>query len=161
MILVAMKSTIDSAYQPPAANAAGRAAPRNQRAGSVVTRGGAQQRNSGPWGQRNPLKRLDSDKEIQENPKAFLWLFMDFLGRTGLEHGSIEASDPRGRVLRPPSPEASGHDVANIRRERGLGGDAPEHRLGMTAANRLERAPRAHRGQESRGDLRIGRIEKD
>ncbi len=27
----------------------------------------------GPRGQRNPLKRLDSDKEIQENPKAFLW----------------------------------------------------------------------------------------
>ncbi len=24
-------------------------------------------------GQRKPLKRLDSDKEIQENPKAFLW----------------------------------------------------------------------------------------
>ena len=36
-------------------------------------------------GQRNPLKRLNSDKEIKENPKAFLWLFMDFLGRTGVE----------------------------------------------------------------------------
>jgi hypothetical protein len=24
-------------------------------------------------GQRKPLKRLDSDKEIKENPKAFLW----------------------------------------------------------------------------------------
>jgi hypothetical protein len=25
------------------------------------------------WGPRKPLKRLDSDKEIQENPKALLW----------------------------------------------------------------------------------------
>ncbi len=41
MILVATKSTIDSAYKPPAVNAAGRAAPRNKRADSVVTRGGA------------------------------------------------------------------------------------------------------------------------
>ncbi len=41
MILVAMKSTIDSAYKPPAANAAGRAAAKNKRADSVATRGGA------------------------------------------------------------------------------------------------------------------------
>jgi hypothetical protein len=34
-------------------------------------------------GRRKPLKRLDLDKEIQENPKAFLWLFIDFLGQTG------------------------------------------------------------------------------
>src|SRR5271165_2571319 len=26
-----------------------------------------------PKGPRNPLKRLDSDKEMQANPKAFLW----------------------------------------------------------------------------------------
>ncbi len=41
MILVTMKSTTDSAYKPPAVNAAGRAAPRNKRADSVVARGGA------------------------------------------------------------------------------------------------------------------------
>lgn len=46
---------------------------------------GGQQRISGPRGRRKPLKRLDSDKEIQENPKAFLWLFIDCLGQTGVE----------------------------------------------------------------------------
>jgi hypothetical protein len=38
----------------------------------------------GARGRRKSLKRLDSDKEIKENPKAFLWLFMHFLGRIGL-----------------------------------------------------------------------------
>src|SRR5271165_3524372 len=85
MILVAMKSTIYSTYEPPAANAAGRAVAKNKRGDSVVSKRGGQQRFPAPKGQRNPLKRLDSDKEIQENPKAFLWLFMDFPGRTGLE----------------------------------------------------------------------------
>ena len=44
--------------------------------------GGARRRPSGGWGglrknrargRRKPLKRLVSDKEIKENPKAFLW----------------------------------------------------------------------------------------
>ena len=38
MILVAMKSTIDSASKPPAANFAGRAVARNKRVDSVVAR---------------------------------------------------------------------------------------------------------------------------
>jgi hypothetical protein len=40
MILVTMKSTIDSTCKPQAAKGVGRAALRNQRADSVVARGG-------------------------------------------------------------------------------------------------------------------------
>jgi hypothetical protein len=73
MILVAMRSTIDSACKPPWANVAGRAGADNMRVRSVVSGGGGRQRNFGPGGQRNPLIRLDSAKEIQGFFFDFFW----------------------------------------------------------------------------------------
>ena len=63
-------------------------------------------------------------------------------GRNKAQASSAD-SDCLGRLPTPTtsSPEASGHDVAHIRRQRRLGGDSPQHRLGMTSADLFERAP--------------------
>src|ERR1700722_11573509 len=58
------------------------------------------------------------------------------------------------------SAQAAGHDVADVRRQRRFGGDAPQHRLRMAPSDFLERAPGSHCGQKPRRDLRIGRVEK-
>src|SRR5271165_2337944 len=57
-------------------------------------------------GQRNPLKRLDSDKEIQENPRAFAWLsgalrriLMRF--QEDFAFSNVASAKPVGRCLSP------------------------------------------------------------
>src|SRR5579863_3514126 len=67
--------------------------------------------------------------------------------------------NPNSRQRGAASAKAPRHDVADVRRERGPSRDAPQHHLGVTPADRLERAPRSHCGEQARGDLRIRWIE--
>ncbi len=81
-------------------------------------------------GPRKSLKRLDPDKEIKENPKAFLWLFMRFLGPTEVKSASCRGMTRRER--RPPRLPLYGIHASHRACNRPAG--SPSRRSGEGAA---------------------------